>query len=126
MRREILKYVAKILVLSFVLSRPVWSADGYFNRSGEKFGRGVVNIAFSGLEIPKSIEEGIENDQPYKTVLVNPVHGVFSMLGRVLVGAYEVTTFWIPQRPILKPPYVMPGIRDYLKEKYDAEGDSPT
>ncbi|MBI4372475.1 MAG: exosortase system-associated protein, TIGR04073 family, partial [Candidatus Omnitrophica bacterium] len=108
-----------------VLSAPLWAGDSYWGRSGQKLGRGVTNIVFSPVEIPKAIEDGIQKDETYKILLVNPVRGIFSMFGRILVGAYEVVTFWIPQKPILKPAYIAPTIREYLKEKNVDKNDGP-
>lgn len=125
MKRIITSCFAVMVVLFFFFVPSGWSDGNYFTRSGEKFGRGVSNVVYSPLEVLKSMERGFEGDQPYRALLIDPFRGIFWTVGRVLVGSYEIVTFWIPQGPILKPAYVSASLREYLDEKDDPRIDAP-
>ena len=91
----------------------------YFARTGEKLGRGVVNLTGFPVEITKAYEKDVREDHFYKLLLVSPMRGLANGLKRLAVGVYEVGTFWIPQGPILKPAYITPDIKEFFSENAD-------
>lgn len=113
---------ALVLLLLVGLSSIGWCGENYFVRVGQKFGRGIYNVTYSPLEIPKSMEKGFTKDQLYKMILVDPLGGAMYMIQRAFVGVYEVVTCPYPQKPILYPVYIMPDIRDYLFYMKDDNG----
>jgi len=118
-----LRFYIAIFVLVFIVAAPVSFAANYFTQSGGKLSRGASNIVASIGEIPKTMERHIERGKLFSVIFVGPAEGIFQMGRRAIVGSYEVGTFWIPQKPILKP--MSPSIQDYLDEKFDPEIDAP-
>lgn len=114
-----------VFIVFRVFSAEAWASDNYFNRSGEKLARGVTNIVFSPMEIFKSIEDDFLHDQIPRMITVAPFEGILRMFGRVLVGCYETATFYVPQKPILKPAYVFQNLPEYAKSSSDVKLDAP-
>ncbi len=114
MRQHVFKTAVLAVALLMGTAGTGLCEDNYFVRAGEKFGRGLYNVAYSGLEIPKSMEQGFVSDQLYKMVLLDPLRGAMRTLQRAFVGVYEIVTFPYPQKPILYPVYIMPDMREYL------------
>ena len=125
MIKKAVRYLASILLLVLVVAPNAWAEGNYVNRSSEKLGRGLFNIVFSPLEIFKSIESELKEGQPFKMVTLAPVKGVLKTVERISVGSYETVTFFVPQDPILKPPYITPSVDEYLKEKHEEKKDGP-
>lgn len=80
----------------------------YTDKISEKLGRGIVNIGCSGIEITREFEKEIDNDQLPAAVTTGVLKGTFQMIKRILVGTFEVATFYVPNEPFMKPVYVMP------------------
>ena len=93
--------------------------SNYAKRSFEKLGRGFTNVAFAPVDIGHSMERSVEKGEFYPLFFIAPARGIAWMMGRILVGTYEIATFWVPQKPILKPPYFKPDIRGYFNETND-------
>ena len=130
-KKEIRLMVSIALLVLFLIPN-AWAGppageagENYFKRSGEKLGRGAFNIVFSPLEITKAMESDFEEGQPYKMFFLAPIEGVLKTGGRILVGTYEVATFIIPQKPILKPAYITPNIQEYTEAKHESKTDRP-
>ena len=85
----------------------------------------MYKVVFSWLEVTKSIEQGFSEDRPYKMISIDPLRGACWMIGRIGVGAYEILTFYIPQKPILRPTYIVKDLRGYLIYDYDANDHGP-
>ena len=118
--------VFSILIALLCLLTPIaHSADNYFTRSSQKFGRGAANVLSSPLEILRGVEENFETAQPVKMVFLGPIKGMFLTTGRILVGTYEMATFFVPHGPIMDPDHMTSSIKDYLAEKNEAENDGP-
>lgn len=116
MKKTMRTFLAALAV--FLLLPGILHAE-YFGRAGEKLGRGVVNVTWFPVEITKAYEQDIREDHFYKLFLVSPARGLFNGLKRLTVGVYEIGTFFIPQDPIVKPAYIMPGIKDFFSENAD-------
>ena len=101
-----------VLMMTFVFSR-VLSADleikkPYTDQISEKLGRGIVNIALSPVEITRNVEAEVDKDQPQAAATTGVLKGVFRMVKRIFVGTFEIATFYVPSKPIMKPEYVIP------------------
>ena len=75
-----------------------------------KVGRGVANIATSAFEIPISIQEKFYSDGPMAACTYGLVDGIYKLIRRTVVGAYEIITFPIPfpadYAPIVEPEFL--------------------
>lgn len=69
----------------------------------EKFGRGVSNIATSPLELPLRIGKEMEQTDPIAGFFAGSLKGVFWFAGRLIAGAFETVTFFIPTKPLICP-----------------------
>lgn len=119
------KLIVIVLLLFFFSVKSAYCGWDYFPKIGEKFGRGLYNVMYSWLEVPKSIEQGIIEDRPYKAISIDPLRGLCWMVGRIGVGSYEIISFPFPQKPILRPTYIVKDLRGYLIYDYDANDDGP-
>ncbi len=88
----------------------VMAAPAYAQDMGHKAGRGLVNVATGWLELPKTIHDGAQEENPVVGVTTGIFKGVGKAVLRTLVGAYEVVTFPVPYpkdyAPVYEPEYV--------------------
>jgi putative exosortase-associated protein (TIGR04073 family) len=75
-----------------------------------KLGRGVANVATGVFEIPISIQEKFYSDGPMAAATYGLFDGIYKLLRRTVVGAYEIVTFPIPfpadYAPIVEPEFL--------------------
>jgi len=95
--------VAAAAVLAF--GSPVMASD-YANDSGAKFTRGLANAATGWGEIPKNIALETNNSNVFVGMTYGTLKGVGHTVGRTLVGALELGTFFIPSDEIVQSTYV--------------------
>lgn len=103
---------ARLWLLStfFFLTASFLTPSAWAYTAWDKVGRGIANIVTSPYEI---IRQGMIDFEDHGGIGVfsGSIRGVFCMVGRIVVGAYEVVTFPIPVpsnfRPILYPEYVL-------------------
>ncbi len=81
--------------------------EDYGTGSSKKLGRGISNVAFGWLDIPKGIEAVGQEQNFLAAVTWGPIYGVGQAVKRTLVGVYEVATFPVPSEPIVKPEFVL-------------------
>ncbi len=79
--------------------------------TGKKLGRGLANLGFGWLDIPKGIES-VGNDSNFLAAITwGPIYGTGNAIVRTLAGAYEVLTFPIPHpanfEPLVQPEFVI-------------------
>ncbi len=101
------KYAAWFVILFLAVSRPVLAAesqdiwamaksDQYGTKAGGMFGRGLVNIVTSPLDIIVQTVEGTQKGAPF----IGTMSGLGTGLGctalRLVSGALDVLTFWAP------------------------------
>ncbi len=69
-----------------------------------KLTRGVTNILFGWTELVRTPTQWAAQTEHgfVSSVFVGIPYGIVRMMGRTLVGVYEVATFYAPQRPIFK------------------------
>ena len=72
------------------------TAGDYFDAAGTKLGRGLENIATSPAEIPCTVEEEMHKGDRILRFFSGAGLGTVYFLRRVLIGATETVTFFIP------------------------------
>ena len=121
MKKQFQSLIMLMFLFTFFFGKEGFALTNYAKRSATKLGRGVTNIIFCPRDLWKAVERSIEEGKTYEIFPISPIKGVFWTLGRLFVGVYEVTTFWVPQEPIIKPVYFTPSIKEYYKEDYRGE-----
>jgi len=94
------------LILLLMQSVSFAQADSYFDQVGEKLAVGTSNVALSWLEIPKNILVTSHQHNVLVGVSAGTMKGVLHMMGRTLLGAFDLVTLPIPSESIVKPAYV--------------------
>lgn len=77
----------------------VWTmaeSDQYGRKAGGMLGRGFVNIATSFVDVIVQTVEGTKNGPPFFGTLTGLGTGIGCTALRLLSGALDVTTFWVP------------------------------
>lgn len=100
-----LRYLGCAAVL-LALTGSAQAADSYAGRIGNKFGTGIVNVATGIGEIPRNIYVVSNQEGPAVGIPVGFFKGLFQSFGRMGVGVMDMTTFFIPTKPMLTPPMV--------------------
>ena len=94
-----------IVPVLFCLLAPVAKADNvwemaespsYGRKAGGMLGRGLVNIATCFVDIIVSTVEGTKSGPPFVGTITGLGKGIGCGALRVLSGALDVTTFWVP------------------------------
>jgi putative exosortase-associated protein (TIGR04073 family) len=83
--------------------------DTYLARSSGKFGSGVLNAATGWAEIPKTMYTTSQQEGAIGLPL-GFFKGVFHTLGRTMIGVVDMTTFFIPTKPMVTPGLIWEGI----------------
>ena len=101
------KYFQFILFLlpAFVSAMPAARAEGsadYSIEISQKFGRGLLNVISSPLEIPCAIRDDV-SERGAAGAGTGFFKGIAFFARRVLVGVTEVGTFMIPMEETLPP-----------------------
>ena len=81
---------------------PVSNTDQYESEVGGKLSRGINNTFFGWTELfrtPIQLADSTEHGDVYAVTVGVPL-GILRLVGRTLVGVYEVVTFYAPQQPI--------------------------
>ena len=87
-------------VLICLMAVPAVQAS-YTDSVAQKFSRGIGNVLYSPLEIPFQVSQEIATDDYVYAIPKGVFKGLVYAVGRLLVGAYEVVTFPIPQNKII-------------------------
>ena len=93
-----------LLLFSFAPS--ALAAENYGINVGEKLGRGLVNVATGWIEIPKNVVNTTRDSSVGIGVTWGLIKGIGNTIGRTLVGAGELATFFIPTHALVHPTYV--------------------
>lgn len=70
---------------------------------GKKLGRGISNIAFGWLELPKGIQDIGDQNNFIAGITWGPIYGLGKAVVRTVAGAYEVVSFPVPVPPNFEP-----------------------
>lgn len=101
MRKPFLTVPALSLVLMLgPLAGPVQAGVDYSVEVSQKFGRGLVNVLSSPLELPCTIRDDV-SERGGVGVVTGLFRGLALFVRRVLVGVTEVGTFMIPMEATL-------------------------
>ena len=103
--RRIVK-LSLILSILFLFSSQAVASDSYFSKSSERFVSGIANVATGFMELPKNIILTSQNEGPIYGVTIGLVMGIMHTVGRTVVGALDVVTFWVPANPSVYPPFI--------------------
>lgn len=90
---------------------PVWAQDPI-----HKAGRGMANVLTCWIELPKNIQLGTQEDNPFLGVGWGVIKGVGLGATRLVVGAYEAVTFPLPIPKDYASPYEGLELSDYAWE----------
>ncbi|OGW82597.1 MAG: hypothetical protein A3C47_03910 [Omnitrophica bacterium RIFCSPHIGHO2_02_FULL_51_18] len=85
--------------------------EDYGSGAGKKLGRGLSNVAFGWLDLPKGVESVASEQNFLAAITWGPIHGAGQAVKRTLAGVYEVATFPFPSEPIVKPEFVLESDR---------------
>ena len=91
--------VCALLLFVFVFSSSAQA--NYTENVAQKFSRGVGNVIYAPLEIPFQVSNEINSDDYVYAIPKGAFRGLMYTVGRLGVGAYEVVTFPVPQKPII-------------------------
>ena len=104
---------AALVAALCVFAMPVTaSADNYGNQVVNKFSRGFANTLTGWLELPKNVVNTTKQDNIGLGLTVGLVKGLVHSVGRTVVGAVELVTFFIPNKEVVQPRYAW----DFSKE----------
>jgi putative exosortase-associated protein (TIGR04073 family) len=101
-----IRLMALLPFLLFGFASLALAGENYGVDIGEKLGRGLVNVATGWVEIPKNIVNTSQDSSVGIGVTWGLVKGIANTIGRTLVGAGELATFFIPTPELVHPPYV--------------------
>ena len=88
-----------------LVSAPAIASD-YASDSGHKFTRGLANAATGWGEIPKNIALESKATNAFVGVTYGTLKGVAHTVGRTVIGALELGTFFIPSHEVVQSTYV--------------------
>jgi len=101
-KRGVLAVSAAALLLA---SGSVMASD-YAGDTGHKFARGFANAATGWGEIPKNIVLESKSSNAFVGITYGTVKGAFHTVGRTVIGALELGTFFIPSSEVVQSTYV--------------------
>lgn len=103
-----------LLVASVVFFfSPTVMAHEYPTKIGEKLGNGIANIVTGFVEIPKTMIVTSNSDGMAYGMTNGFFVGIVHAVGRTLSGAFDVATFVVPTRPLVRADYIW---NDFDKE----------
>ncbi len=108
MRRRVVLSLAMICSLGLVASPAVWAQDPI-----HKMRRGVVNVLTGWLELPKYVQRGKQEDNPFTGIAGGLAKGAGLTLLRAGTGLYEALTFPFPYPKDYASPYEQMDLTDY-------------
>jgi len=118
--------VVMFLMMMGCMASTVWSADSEKKATGQnaldlsvqKLGRGIYNVLFSEMELLQNVAQETADDGIPSGLTIGVVRGIQKTLTRAIVGTYEISTFTVPQGPILKPEFfTAEAVEEQAKKK---------
>jgi len=97
--------LASLFVAMFMVASPAIASD-YTNQVVDKFSRGFANTLTGWVELPKDIVNTSKQSNVGVGLTVGLVKGIMNTVGRTVVGAVELVTFFIPSKEFVHPRYV--------------------
>ena len=112
--KQILKTLLFVATLFlFTSSFATAASNNYPAKWGVKLGNGFANSLTGIAEIPKSVIITNRTDGPAYAATAGFMTGLLHMVGRTLCGTFDIVTFMIPTKPIVRP--------DLVWQKYNKE-----
>ena len=116
-----ISFAAAVLAATLALSAPAPARADDVSREGtqsdqimHKLGRGIVNLLFGFVEIPKCMAKEWKRSDPFTGLIIGSVKGVGWAWTRTMTGAYEILTFPFPVPegyvPMMDPEFVLTDI----------------
>lgn len=110
MHRSTKIFLALAVLLAFTL--PLMGQEAEIQGEGtpqRKLQRGFLNVALSPIEISNELSKEVRNDTFPPSWVAGLGRGAVYMVGRALVGVYEMVTFPLPYpanyKPVLQPEF---------------------
>ena len=97
--------IALTTLAALVVSGSAVAGD-YVSDSGTKFTRGLANAVTGWGEIPKNIVLETNDSNAFVGITYGTLKGVGHTVGRTVVGALELGTFFIPNDEVVHSTYV--------------------
>ena len=111
MHKEAMGVWCAVLMISIGWSDPAWAQNPI-----HKAGRGVTNILTSWIELPKHLELGMQEDNPFTGIGWGVMKGAGLFATRFVLGAYETVSFLVPYPAGYASPYEGLELPDYAWE----------
>ncbi len=111
MIRRVVLNLAMVCSLGLVASPSVWAQD-----PSHKMSRGVVNVLTGWLELPKYLQRGKQESNPFTGIAGGLAKGAGLTLLRTGTGLYEALTFPFPYPKDFASPYEQMELTDYAWE----------
>jgi len=103
---NIYKFTGMALIsMGLFAAQPALAAD-YASDTGAKFTRGLANAATGWVEIPKNIANESRDSNALVGITYGTVKGVAHTVGRTVVGAIDLATFFVPSGEFVHSTYV--------------------
>jgi len=88
--------------------------DSEINMMMHKLGRGLTNVLFGWVEVPKGIAKEWRETDPLTGTVVGSVKGLCWGVARTFTGVYEVISFPFPvprgYKPLMYPEFILPSV----------------
>ena len=94
------KLFGLLLFFGFMLNI-IPAEAAYTQAVAQKLSRGFGNILYSPMEIPLHVSTEMNGDDYVYALPKGGFLGLIYGVGRLSAGAYEASTFFIPQDPII-------------------------
>ena len=120
LRRKALLMILAVFLMLPAIPKSGWTSNlevspsanvSYGTGVGKKLGRGLSNIAFGWMELPKGIEDVGEQNNFIAATTWGPIYGLGRTVNRTLAGVYEVVTFPVPLpkdfEPLVQPEFML-------------------
>ncbi|MFW5996612.1 MAG: exosortase system-associated protein, TIGR04073 family [Verrucomicrobiota bacterium] len=94
------------IVASMNVSAANFTEDGgVIDNAANQLGRGISNVAFGIFEVPANIYETTKNEGDAAGATTGVLTGLLRFGTREVVGVFEIVTFPVGMKPIIKPAY---------------------
>ncbi|MDQ6988211.1 MAG: exosortase system-associated protein, TIGR04073 family [Mariprofundaceae bacterium] len=103
---------AALFATLFVIAMPAAMANDYGNQVVDKFSRGFANTLTGWVELPKNVVNVTKKQNIGMGLTVGLLKGIAHSVGRTVVGAVELVTFFVPNEQFVEPRYAW----DFSKE----------
>ena len=98
--------LATLFAALFVVALPSAMASDYTTGVADKFSRGFANTVTGWVELPKEISNTSKKENIGMGLTVGLAKGGMHTIGRTVVGALELVTFFVPSPEYVQPRYV--------------------